>query len=181
MNFEDEDDYDEEDGSIEDLAGRIRNDSASDLEDGIGSDDLVSEEDVKPTKKAKGAAVDVKEAGKSKTTEEKDKEMQNERKKQKRIESLDKRLKKLLKKHEKERKVDKEASEIKNKHKRLEIVERKRLMKNEEKVIERLKKKKLREEQGEDAAPRGKTNTIESMRVADETLIEAEDEDIKGE
>lgn len=61
------------------------------------------------------------------------------------------------------------------------MVERKRLMKQEEKVIERLKKKKLREEQGEEAAPRGKTNTIESMRVADETLIEAEDEDIKGE
>jgi ribosome production factor 1 len=29
--------------------------------------------------------------------------------------------------------------------------------------------------------PKGKTNTIESMRVADETLIVAEDEDIKGE
>jgi hypothetical protein len=49
-------------------------------------------------------------------------------------------------------------------------------------MIERLKKKKVREEQGEDAMPKGKTNTIESMRVADETLIEdADDPDIKGE
>lgn len=87
----------------------------------------------------------------------------------------------MIKKAEKERKVVKEASEIKNKMKRLEVVERKRIMKQDDKVIERLKKKKLREEQGEEAAPRGKTNTIESMRVADETLIEAEDEDIKGE
>ena len=29
--------------------------------------------------------------------------------------------------------------------------------------------------------PKGVTHTIESLRVADETLIEAEDEDIKGE
>ncbi len=65
----------------------------------------------------------------------------------------------------------KEASEIKNKQKRLEIVERKRINKQEERVIERLKKKKIREEQGEEAMPKGKTNTIESMRVADETLI----------
>ena len=49
-------------------------------------------------------------------------------------------------------------------------------------MIERLKKKKLREELGEEAAPKGKTNTIESMRVADDTLIQdADDEDIKGE
>lgn len=86
-----------------------------------------------------------------------------------------------MKKGEKERKVVKEASEIKNKMKRLEVVERKRLMKQEERVIERLKKKKIREEHGEEAAPKGKTNTIESMRVADETLIQGEDEDIKGE
>jgi hypothetical protein len=59
---------------------------------------------------------------------------------------------------------------------------RKRLAKQEERMIERLKKKKVREEQGEDAMPKGKTNTIESMRVADETLIEdADDADIKGE
>jgi ribosome production factor 1 len=86
-----------------------------------------------------------------------------------------------MKKHEKEKVIVKEASEIKNKQKRLEVVERKRIAKQEERVIERLKKKKIREEQGEAAMPKGKTNTIESMRVADETLIVAEDEDIKGE
>lgn len=76
----------------------------------------------------------------------------------------------------------KEASEIKNKHKRQEVVERKRIAKQDEKVIERLKKKKIREEQGEAAMPKGKTNTIESLRVADETLIQdAGDEEIKGE
>ena len=49
-------------------------------------------------------------------------------------------------------------------------------------MIERLKKKKVRMEQGEEAVPKGVTKTIESMRVADETLIEnADDEDIKGE
>jgi hypothetical protein len=49
-------------------------------------------------------------------------------------------------------------------------------------LLERLKKKKIREEQGEEAMPKGVTKTIESMRVADDTLIEnAEDEDIKGE
>jgi ribosome production factor 1 len=78
--------------------------------------------------------------------------------------------------------VLKEASEIKNKHKRQEVVERKRIAKQDEKVIERLKKKKIREEQGEAAMPKGKTNTIESLRVADETLIQdAGDEEIKGE
>ena len=87
-----------------------------------------------------------------------------------------------MKKHEKEKVILKDASEIKNKHKRQEVVVRKRQAKQEEKMIERLKKKKIREEQGEDAMPKGKTKTIESMRVADETLIEnAEDEDIKGE
>lgn len=45
-----------------------------------------------------------------------------------------------------------------------------------------MKKKKLRTEEGEEAAPKGVTKTIESMRVADETLItNADDEEIKGE
>jgi hypothetical protein len=40
----------------------------------------------------------------------------------------------------------------------------------------------LREELGEEAVPKGKSNTIESMRVADETLMDdPEDEDIIGE
>lgn len=105
-----------------------------------------------------------------------------ERKRKKRIESLDKRIKLLMKKHDKDREVKKEqASEIKNKIKRQEVVERKRIAKQDIKVIERLKKKKVRAELGEAAMPKGKTNTIESMRVADETLIEEVDDDIKGE
>ena len=52
------------------------------------------------------------------------------------------------------------------------MVVRKRQAKQEERMIDRLKKKKVREELGEAAMPKGKTNTIESMRVADETLIE---------
>ena len=48
--------------------------------------------------------------------------------------------------------------------------------------MNRLKKKKVRAEEGDEAAPRGETKTIESMRVADETLItNADDEEIKGE
>jgi ribosome production factor 1 len=105
-----------------------------------------------------------------------------ERKKKKRIEQLDKRIKKLMKKHEKDKEIKREPSDIKNKLKRQEVVVRKRQAKEEARVIERLKKKKVREELGEAAMPKGKTNTIESMRVADETLIEdALDEDIKGE
>ena len=48
--------------------------------------------------------------------------------------------------------------------------------------IETLKKRKIREEHGEEAAPKGVTKTIESMRVKDETIItDADDEEIKGE
>ena len=55
-------------------------------------------------------------------------------------------------------------------------------MQNQQKLLERLKKKKIREEEGEEAMPKGVTKTIESMRVADETLIDnADDEEIKGE
>lgn len=39
----------------------------------------------------------------------------------------------------------------------------------------------MREEQGEDAAPKGTTKTIENMRVKDETIITELDEDIQGE
>ncbi len=88
----------------------------------------------------------------------------------------------MMKKHEKEKIIVKEASEIKNKLKRQEVVVRKRQAKQEGRMIDRLKKKKVREELGEAAMPKGKTNTIESMRVADETLIQdGEDEEIKGE
>ena len=48
--------------------------------------------------------------------------------------------------------------------------------------IDSLKKRKVREEHGEEAAPKGVTNTIESMRVKDETIVtDADDEEIKGE
>ena len=47
--------------------------------------------------------------------------------------------------------------------------------------VEKLKKKRVREEFGEEVMPKGVTNTIESMRVKDETIItDAEDEEIKG-
>ena len=47
--------------------------------------------------------------------------------------------------------------------------------------LEHLKKKKIREELGEDAAPKGVTNTIESMRVKDETIITEINNELKGE
>ena len=53
---------------------------------------------------------------------------------------------------------------------------------NAEKKLEGLKKKKLREELGEEQVPKGKNNTIESMRVPDVTMMDdQEDEDIIGE
>ena len=105
-----------------------------------------------------------------------------ERKKKKKLEQLDKRIKKLTKKQEKDKPIERIAAEIKNKQKRQEIVIRKKGAAKEVRTLERLKKKKVREEQGEDAMPKGITKTIESMRVADDTLIDnAEDEDIKGE
>lgn len=44
--------------------------------------------------------------------------------------------------------------------------------------LEHLKKQKIREELGEAAAPKGITNTIESLRVKDETIITEVDEDM---
>jgi len=102
---------------------------------------------------------------------ETDKQKAQERKRQKRLEQLDKKIKRLSKKHDKEKTIARVAAEIKNKHKRQEVVVRKKLAAKEERLIERLKKKKVREEQGDEAMPRGVTKTIESMRVADETLI----------
>lgn len=53
---------------------------------------------------------------------------------------------------------------------------------NMESKIKTLQQKKLREELGEEAVPKGKLQTIESMRVADETMMEEhDDEDIVGE
>lgn len=104
------------------------------------------------------------------------------RKKKKRLEKLDSKIKSLTKKHEKEGGVKMQhPSDIKNKHKRQEIVLKKRMADARETKLERLKKKKLREEFGEEAAPRQVPKTIESMRVKDETMITELDEDIKGE
>lgn len=62
------------------------------------------------------------------------------------------------------------------------MVVRKKIAAKKDKLLEKTKKKKVREEQGADAIPKGVTNTIESMRVADDTLIDnADDEEIKGE
>lgn len=54
---------------------------------------------------------------------------------------------------------------------------------NTSKKLSSLQTKKLREELGEIAVPKGKNATIESMRVPDETLMEdnIDDEDIIGE
>lgn len=50
------------------------------------------------------------------------------------------------------------------------------------KKVEKLNQRKLREEHGEDAAPKGEVKTIESMRVKDETVLtDPEDEEIRGE
>ena len=110
-----------------------------------------------------------------------------ERRKQKRIERLDKRIKVLTKKKDKAgpkkpEKFQRATSDIKNKHKRQEVVERRRMEAHAEKKLKSLQTRKLREELGEEAVPRGKNETIESMRVPDETLMEdADDEDIIGE
>jgi ribosome production factor 1 len=48
--------------------------------------------------------------------------------------------------------------------------------------LDRLKRQKIREEHGEEACPKEKQRTIESMRVKDETIItDANDEDLLGE
>ena len=75
-----------------------------------------------------------------------------------------------------------EPKEIKNKQKRQEVALMKKLENRRVAKIEKLKKEKIREEHGEEAAPKGITKTIESMRVKDETIItDADDEEIKGE
>ncbi len=72
-------------------------------------------------------------------------------------------------------------SDIRNKHKRQEIVLKKRMADARVAKLEHLKKQKIREELGEAAAPKGITNTIESLRVKDETIITEVDEDMLGE
>ena len=56
------------------------------------------------------------------------------------------------------------------------------MMTASDKKLKSLQTRKAREELGEDAVPKGKNNTIESMRVPDETMMEdPDDEDIVGE
>lgn len=105
-----------------------------------------------------------------------------ERRKKKRLEKLDKRIKAISKKHDKEKKIKAEPKDIKNKHKRQEVALMLKLENRRVAKMEKLKKEKMREEHGEEAAPKGITKTIESMRVKDETIItDADDEEIKGE
>jgi ribosome production factor 1 len=61
-------------------------------------------------------------------------------------------------------------------------VVRRRIEANAKSKLKSLQTKKLREELGEEEVPKGKNDTIESMRVKDETLMDdKEDEDIVGE
>ena len=84
---------------------------------------------------------------------------------------LDKRIKQVSKKHDKEKKIKVEPKNIRNKQKRQEIALAKKMENRRVAKIDSLKKRKVREEHGEEAAPKGVTNTIESMRVKDETIV----------
>jgi len=109
-------------------------------------------------------------------------QQKEEQRKKRKLDKLERAVQKLSKKRDKEKSVTKVPSEIKNKVKRTELVEKKRLQKAKDRLIERMKKKKVRAEEGNEEIGKGETKTIESMRVADETYIEdAADEDIKGE
>ena len=71
---------------------------------------------------------------------------------------------------------------IRNKQKRQEVALMKKMENRRVAKIDKLKAQKIRAEHGEEAAPKGVTKTIESMRVKDETIItDADDEEIKGE
>ena len=79
-------------------------------------------------------------------------------------------------------KFERLASDIKNKHKRQEVVLRRRMDAKAEKKINVLKRRKLREELGEEAVPKQEAITIEKMRVPDDTMItDANDEELLGE
>ena len=105
-----------------------------------------------------------------------------ERRKDKRLEKLDKKIKTVTKRHDKEKTIKIEnVNDIRNKQKRQTVALMKKMSNRREAKIESLKKKKIREEFGEEAMPKGVTKTIESMRVKDETIItDADDDEIKG-
>ena len=115
--------------------------------------------------------------------EEKETKSLEDRRKDKRLAKLDKRIKATMKRHEKEKNVKMaQPSQIRNKQKRQEIALMKKMAERRESKIEKLKKKKIREEHGEEAMPKGVTQTIESMRVKDETIItDADDDELLGE
>lgn len=69
---------------------------------------------------------------------------------------------------------------MKNKAKRKAMVQDMKKEKAKKKNLVKLKKKQIRLEKGEDACPRGTSNTIETMRVYDETFIAEKDEEIEG-
>ena len=108
-------------------------------------------------------------------------EQKAETKKKRKLDQLNKKIRKLTRTVQKERAVKRDTSEIKNKIKRTEVVQRLKLIKNTNKFADRLKKKTIRLEKGEDAVPKGETKTIEKMRVEDDDFIEdANDEEVLG-
>ena len=105
-----------------------------------------------------------------------------ERRKEKALAKLDKRIKQVTKRHDKEKHIKVEPKLIRNKQKRQEVALMKKMENRRVAKIDKLKAQKIRAEHGEEAAPKGVTKTIESMRVKDETIItDADDEEIKGE
>ena len=68
---------------------------------------------------------------------------------------------------------------MKNKQKRQQVVAEMKAAKQKQKTLDRIKKKQIRLEKGDDAVPRGKTKTIENMRVFDETFITEKDDEIE--
>jgi ribosome production factor 1 len=59
------------------------------------------------------------------------------------------------------------------------MVQEMKAAKQKKKTLDRIKKKQTRLEKGDDAVPRGVTNTIESLRVYDETFITEKDDEIE--
>ena len=96
---------------------------------------------------------------------------------------MDKRIKNVTKRHDKDKTYESiTPSDIRNKQKRQEIALMKKIAERRNAKVESLKKKKVREEFGEEAMPKGVTKTIESMRKTDETLVkDADDDEILGE
>lgn len=61
--------------------------------------------------------------------------------------------------------------DVKNKQRRVHLADVKKLQQNRAKKLERLRKEKLREELGEEAAPKGDTRSIEKLREDKQELI----------